>query len=276
VADSRQMRSVEADTMVARAALEPSDTDAEELDMTRTALITGGNRGLGRATAQGLAEQGLHVIVGARRAEAGRAAAAEIRAAGLSAEHVVLDVLDTAGIRMAAHQVRCAHGSLDILVNNAGILPEATAPGTELVDESLFRQTFATNLFGAVAVTEAFLPLLRAADHARIVNISSTMGSLADQTDPDSPYYAMVVPAYQASKAALNSLTIGLAKQLAGTEVAVTSVCPGFVQTDLAPVARTQAPLTAEQAARTVVDAALAPAGAGSGRFVGAAGTIPW
>jgi NAD(P)-dependent dehydrogenase (short-subunit alcohol dehydrogenase family) len=127
-----------------------------------------------------------------------------------------------------------------------------------------------------VSVIEAFLPLLRSGDHPRIVNVSSTMGSLADQTDPASPYYGTVVPAYQASKAALNSLTIGLSKLLTDTDVVVTSVCPGFVQTDLAPAAREFAPLTAEEAAQVVVDAAMAGPDAPSGRFLSSAGAVAW
>jgi NAD(P)-dependent dehydrogenase (short-subunit alcohol dehydrogenase family) len=244
--------------------------------MTTLALVTGGNRGLGFATARALAEHGAHVIIGARQHEAGHRAAEELRAAGLLAEHVVLDVDDPASVRAAAHHVGCRHGRLDVLVNNAGILPEATASGTEIVDAGLFRRTFETNLFGAVSAIEAFLPLLRSGEHPRIVNVSSTMGSLSDQTDPASPYYETVVPAYQASKAALNSLTIGLSKLLADTDVVVTSVCPGFIQTDLTPINRDQAPLTAEEAARAVVDAALAGPGAPSGRFLSAAGSVAW
>ncbi|MDQ4052664.1 MAG: SDR family oxidoreductase [Actinomycetota bacterium] len=240
------------------------------------ALVTGGNRGLGLATARALAEHGAHVIIGARRDDAGRQAVATLRDAGLSAEHIVLDVGDPASVRAAAHHVGCRHGRLDVLVNNAGILPEATAATTEVVDAALFRQTFETNLFGAVSVIEALLPLLRSGDQPRIVNVSSTMGSLSDQTDPASPYYGTVVPAYQASKAALNSLTIGLAKQLVDTDIVVTSVCPGFVQTDLAPAAREHAPLTADEAARVVVDAALAAPGAPSGRFLSAVGAVAW
>jgi NAD(P)-dependent dehydrogenase (short-subunit alcohol dehydrogenase family) len=243
--------------------------------MSTLALVTGGNRGLGLATARALAARGLHVIIGARHDDAGREAAAAIAASGHPAEHVVLDVDDAASVRAAAHRIGCAHGRLDLLVNNAGILPEAVVQGREVVDAELFRRTFTTNLFGAVTVTEAFLPLLRAGERARIVNVSSTMGSLTDQTDPESPYYDTVVPAYQASKAALNSLTIGLAKLLDGS-VTVTSVCPGFVRTDLAPVARQQAPLSADEAALVVVEAALAPAGTPSGRFVGASGEIAW
>jgi NAD(P)-dependent dehydrogenase (short-subunit alcohol dehydrogenase family) len=140
----------------------------------------------------------------------------------------------------------------------------------------MFRSTYETNLFGAVAVLEAFLPLLRRSEGGRIVNITSTMGSLTDQTDPSSPYYGMVLPAYQSSKAALNNVTIGLAKALVDTPIKVTSVCPGWVQTDLAPGNREQAPLTAEQAAEVVHRAATLPSDGRSGTFVDAHGVVPW
>ena len=139
------------------------------------------------------------------------------------------------------------------------MLPEATSQAAEVVDLGLFQQTYATNVFGPVAVLEAFLPQLRRSPQGRIVNVSSTMGSLTDQTDPRSPYYDMIVPAYQSSKAALNSITIMLAKALADTSIKVSSVCPGFVQTDLTPINREQAPLTVTQAAKVVVSAAPCP-----------------
>ena len=100
------------------------------------------------------------------------------------------------------------------------------------------------------------------------MNVTTTMGSLTDQTDPESPYYGMVVPAYQASKAALNNVTIALVKTLADTPIKVTSVCPGFVQTELTPVNRTQAPVTAAEAAPMHGDAALGGGEGGSGRVV--------
>lgn len=102
------------------------------------------------------------------------------------------------------------------------------------------------------------------------------MASLADQNDPDSAYYGMVVPAYQSSKAALNNITIALAKALADTPIKITSVCPGFVQTDLTPINREQAPLTATQAAAVVVRAATLPGEAPSGTFIDSNGTVPW
>lgn len=156
------------------------------------------------------------------------------------------------------------------------MLPEATSQAAEVVDLGLFQQTYATNVFGPVAVLEAFLPQLRRSPQGRIVNVSSTMGSLTDQTDPRSPYYDMIVPAYQSSKAALNSITIMLAKALADTSIKVSSVCPGFVQTDLTPINREQAPLTVTQAAKVVVSAATLPDDARSGTFIDSDGIVPW
>jgi NAD(P)-dependent dehydrogenase (short-subunit alcohol dehydrogenase family) len=233
-----------------------------------TALVTGGNRGLGLATVRALAAHGMTVLLAGRDPARASRAAAELRADGLDVTGLVLDVTDPASIAAARARVP----RLDVLVNNAGILPEATAEH----GVARFRETFEVNVFGPVAVTEAFLPLLRAGGAGRVVNVSSRMGSLADQLDPASPYHGLVLPAYQSSKAALNSVTIGLAKALAGTGIVVTAVCPGFVRTDLTPGNREQAPLSAQEAAGVVVAAATAPAGTPSGRFVDATGPVPW
>ena len=175
----------------------------------------------------------------------------------------------------AVERVTREHGRVDILVNNAGILPEATAAEADQpLDLDLFNRTFSTNVLGAVAVTQAFLPLLRASDAGRIVNVSSTMGSLSDQVNPESPYYGLVVPAYQTSKAALNGLTIALSKALAGSAIKVNSVCPGWVQTDLGgPDNRAAAPTSADEAAHVVVRAALLGPAGPSGTFFDDAGT---
>jgi NAD(P)-dependent dehydrogenase (short-subunit alcohol dehydrogenase family) len=196
------------------------------------ALITGASRGLGLEVARQLGGAGIRTLVGARNPETGERAVAGLRRQGLEAEVIALDVDSKASIAAAARRVADDHGRLDILVNNAGILPEATAPeATRPLDVALFKKTFETNLFGAVAVTQSFLPLLQQSPAGRIVNVSSTMGSLSDQTNPSSPYYGLVMPAYQTSKAALNGLTIALAKALADTPIKVSSVCPGWVQT---------------------------------------------
>lgn len=243
----------------------------------KVALVTGASRGIGEATARRLAQGGVHVILTARRPEDLQAHVDRLAAAGHSASALQLDVTDRDSVQRAADAVAAAHGHLDVLVNNAGVLPEvANAEPTEVVDLEMFRTTYETNVLGAVAVLEAFLPLLRKSEAARIVNVTSTMGSLTDQTDPESPYYGTVVPAYQSSKAALNSVTIALAKALADTAIKVTSICPGFVQTDLTPISRDNAPTTADQAAEVVHRAATLPDEAPSGTFFDANGPVPW
>lgn len=244
--------------------------------MSKTALITGANRGLGFEVARQLGQAGYTVVIGARDPQKGNEAAELLREDGLDAESVVLDVVDAASVERAADELRERHGSIDVLVNNAGILPEATAGAGEAVDAGLFRQTFDTNLIGAVSVTEQLLPLLRESPAGRIVNVSSTMGSLVDQGNPESPYYSMIVPAYQASKAALNSVTISLSKALADTPIKVNAVCPGFVQTDLTPVNREQAPLSAADAGRVVVRYALVDDDGPSGGFFDQEAKVAW
>ncbi|WP_022892984.1 SDR family NAD(P)-dependent oxidoreductase [Agromyces subbeticus] len=245
--------------------------------MSTIALVTGANRGLGLATATALARTGALVIIAGRDLAAVSAAADALVEQGLSAEPLVLDVASPTSVAAGAAAIESRHGRLDILVNNAGILPEATSEGDhEFVDLGAFARTFETNVLGVATVTEKFLPLLRRSDAGRIVNVSSTMGSLSDQSDASSPYYSSVVPAYQASKAAVNSMTIGLSKQLAGTKLKVTAVCPGWVQTDLAPGNRDQAPTTADEAARIVVTAATLPEHAASGTFIDSAGPVGW
>ena len=165
------------------------------------ALVTGSTRGLGRATAQALARAGHTVIVTGRDGDDVRRSCSSMDVPDDAVDGIVMDVRDSDSIAAAVNCVRDAHGRLDVLVNNAGILPEAGGPGTESqTTAELFHQTFATNVFGAVAVTEAFLPLLRASTAGRIVNVSSTMGSLTDQSDPASVYYAAGVPAYRSSR----------------------------------------------------------------------------
>ena len=254
-----------------------SPTMNGEASQMKVALVTGASRGIGRATARRLARDSHHVILTARDAGTVEDAADRLNREGFEASALQLDVTDTANVRAAAAQVGQRFGHLDVLVNNAGVLPEATnLEPPEIVDVAMFRRTFDTNLFGAVAVLEAFLPLLRKSPAGRIVNVTTTMGSLADQTDPKSRYYGMVVPAYQASKAALNNVTIALAKGLADTPVKVTSVCPGFVQTDLTPANREQAPLTPTEAAEVLHRAATLTDDAASGTFIDAAGLVPW
>src|SRR5918999_3405198 len=139
--------------------------------MTKVAVITGANRGLGFATARRLGQSGVHVIVGARTLARGEEAADRLRRDGVDAEPLHIDVNSPVSVQEAAEQVEQDHGRIDILVNNAGILPEATASNVGPLDLDLLTRTFETNLFGAVAVTKAFLPLLRKSAAGRIVNV---------------------------------------------------------------------------------------------------------
>jgi NAD(P)-dependent dehydrogenase (short-subunit alcohol dehydrogenase family) len=243
------------------------------------AFITGANKGLGFATAGQLGRAGVKVLVGARDAEKGETAADLLRKGDIDAEAIQIDVVDMSSVRRAAALVQEQHGHLDILINNAGILPEATGAdrATGPMDVSMFKDTFDTNVFGAVAVTEAFLPLLRSAPAARIVNVSSTMGSLGDQADPQSGYYRMALPAYQTSKAALNSMTIALSKALADTAVKVNAVCPGWVQTDLGGADnKAAAPMTADEGAIIITKMALIDDDGPTGGFFDQSGPVRW
>lgn len=243
----------------------------------KIALITGANKGIGLAAARRLARECGHVILAARKPDAGAEAADRLSREGLSASSLTMDVTDPSSIRAAAAEISERFGHLDVLVNNAGILPEATnTDPKEVLDLAMFEQTYATNVLGPVAVVEAFLPLIRKSTAGRIVNVSSTVGSLAHQTDPTSPWYSMVVPAYQSSKAALNAITVVLSKALADTQIKVTSVCPGWVQTDLAPGNKENAPLTPEQAGEVVARAATLGAADATGTFIDANGPVQW
>jgi len=246
--------------------------------MTKIAVITGANRGLGFATARRLSQSGVKVIVGARSRANGEDAVDRLRRDGLDPEPLHIDIDSPASVREAAELVDREHGRIDILVNNAGILPEATASNVDRpLDLRLVRETFETNVFGTISVTNEFLPLLRRSASGRIVNVSSTMGSLTDQTDPSSPYYGLLVPAYQMSKAALNGLTIALSKALTDTSIKVNSVCPGWVQTDLGgPENRAAAPTTADEAAQIVVQMASIPDDGPTGQFVDRGGIVAW
>lgn len=235
----------------------------------RIALVTGGNKGIGLEIARQLAQAGVEVIVGARDESRGRAAVADLAAGGLSTDCVRIDLEDWQGIASAAEKVGAERGRLDILVNNAGIFDFADgAPGKASLEA--VRRVMETNFLGTLAVTQAFLPLLRRAPSARIVNLASSLGSLALNADPSSPYYANRFIGYNASKAALNMLTIQLNEELRGTSIAVNSVSPGFVKTDLTGYGV----MTPEEGARLPVRFALGDEG--SGRFTEPDGETPW
>lgn len=235
----------------------------------RIALVTGGNKGIGFETARKLSEAGVHVLLGSRDKDRGYAAAAALAKDGFSAESLHLDLDDAATIAAAAATIKGRFGRLDILVNNAGIFDFGdAAPGKASLDA--VRRVMEVNFIGALAVTQAMLPLLRAAPEARIVNLSSSMGSLAENADPEAPYYTQRFIGYNASKAALNMLTIQLHEELKSAGIKVNSVSPGFVKTDLTGYGE----ITPEEGARLPAEYALSADV--SGRFVEPNGPTPW
>jgi len=234
-----------------------------------TALVTGANKGIGLHIAEQLVAAGLSVYVGSRNAERGRAAAAQI---GAGARPLVIDVTDAASIAAAVSEV----GELDILVNNAGIGDDPRpAPDS---DTDSFRRIYETNVFGVVAVTNAFLPALRRSARPRIVNISSGTGSLARSTSPN-PQFAFGTggaAAYRSSKTALNALTVFYAQALAGDGFKVNALAPGLRATDLNALAAASGGDPAEAAAGAV-RLALLPDDGPTGEFISWDGTtVPW
>jgi NAD(P)-dependent dehydrogenase (short-subunit alcohol dehydrogenase family) len=233
---------------------------------TSAALVTGANKGIGQQIAHQLADAGLTVYVGSRDPARGERAAAEI---GGDARPLVLDVTDAASIDAAARQV----STLDILVNNAGISGDGQTADQE--DLGSFRRIYETNVFGAVAVTNAFLPALRRSAHPRIVNISSGTGSLTWATGPQFPHRGTYA-AYRSSKAALNALTVYYAHALADDGVKVNALAPGLRRTDLNATAAASEGDPAEAAAGAV-RLALLPDDGPTGEFFSWDGTpVPW
>jgi NAD(P)-dependent dehydrogenase (short-subunit alcohol dehydrogenase family) len=233
------------------------------------ALVTGANKGIGLEIARQLAQAGICAIVGARDAGRAKAAVRDITSSGAEAGFVSLDLDDWASADRAAAEIAAQWGRLDILVNNAGIFDPADGP-PGAASLTAVERVMRTNFLGTLAVTQAMLPLLRAAPAARIVNVSSSLGSLALNGDPTSTYYSAQFIGYNASKAALNMLTVQLHEALRGTGIVVNSVSPGFVKTDLTGYGT----MTPEEGARLPVHYALSAET--SGGFVEPGGRTPW
>jgi NAD(P)-dependent dehydrogenase (short-subunit alcohol dehydrogenase family) len=241
--------------------------------MTRIALVTGANKGIGFEVARQLGQQGISVLLGCRDGDRGRRASDELCADGIDARPLDLDVTDPASIAAAAHEVDEIYGRLDILVNNAGISREHPRLAPSEVPVSRLIETFGTNVFAVVEVTNAFLPLLRRSPSARIVNQSSAMGSLTLAADPSSAYATLTLLAYNSSKAALNAITLDYAKELRDTAIKVNAADPGYCSTDLN---GHQGYRTAAQGAGAAVTLATLPDDGPSGSFAGDAGPVPW
>ncbi|WP_347555736.1 SDR family oxidoreductase [Robbsia sp. KACC 23696] len=238
----------------------------------RIALVTGANKGIGLEIARQLAEAGVTVFIGARDVARGNAAVEDLAAQGLKSRAIALDLDDESSLAAAADTLSQAHGHLDILVNNAGIVDwDDGVPSRASL--TAVRRVMEVNFFGTLAVTQAMLPLLLKSTAARIVNLSSALGSLTMNGDPSSPYYAAQLIGYNASKAAMNMLTVQLGEELRGTPHVVNSVSPGYVKTDLT---GGKGFLTPEQAAIVPVRYALLGTDAVSGKFVDADGEAAW
>jgi NAD(P)-dependent dehydrogenase (short-subunit alcohol dehydrogenase family) len=246
------------------------------------ALVTGANQGIGLQIAKDMVAHGFTVLVGSRNLERGEAAAKEI---GPDARALQLDVTNQASIAAAQRQIRKEFGRLDVLVNNAAIsntskrpdmsiaeYAKLTRPSNVSLDE--VRAVWETNVFGVLAVYQAMLPLLQEAPAARIVNVSSGVGSLTMNSDPACTWRPIFGPVYPASKTALNAMTLAMAIELESTGIKVNAVSPGFTKTNLNNYAGTE---TVEEGAREAVRVALLGPDGPTGTFTHAKlGTLPW
>ena len=235
------------------------------------ALVTGANKGIGYEIAAGLGARGWKVGVGARDDEQRADAVAKLQAAGVDAFGVPLDVTDDASVAAAAALVEEQAGGLDVLVNNAGITGGAPQSPTT-VDPATVLRVVDTNVVGVIRVTNAVLPLLRRSASPRIVNMSSSVGSLARQTTPGAET-GPISGAYSPSKTFLNAVTVQYAKELADTPILVNAGCPGFCATDLNGFRGHRTPA---QGAAIALHLATLPDDGPSGGFFEDDGAVPW
>ena len=241
-------------------------------------LITGANKSIGFETARQLLQKGYYVYLGSRTMENGKEAVEKLKAEGLdNVEAVQIDVADGESVKAARAEVGRKTDVLDVLINNAGIsggMPQ-TALGASIEQ---FKKVFDTNLYGVVRVTQAFIDLVKKSVEPRIVNVSSSQGSLTLASDPSHPYYNHKGAVYQPSKSALNMYTIALAYELKDTPVKVNLVDPGFIKTDFNNHRGTG---TVEEAGARILKYATIGADGPTGKFFSeeynpATGEVPW
>ena len=231
----------------------------------KIAIVTGGNRGIGREIARQLMKEDVFVVIGARDKVKGERAVEELKRDGPHVATFALDVSDTRSVQRFVQHVEKNHGAPGILVNNAGIYPESTDAKVVDTPTAMWRETFETNLFGAVRMCREIVPRMRKLRHGRIVNISSGLGQLQQMGEGS--------PAYRVSKAALNALTRTLATEVAGSGILVNSMTPGWVQTDMG---GEEAPRSVEEGADTAVWLCLLPSNGPTGQFFRDRKQIPW
>jgi NAD(P)-dependent dehydrogenase (short-subunit alcohol dehydrogenase family) len=245
------------------------------METRKVALITGANRGLGLETARRIGKTGISVLVTARKQSDAHHAEVTLRAEGVDAHALELDVTKSSDIERARALIEARFQKLDILVNNAGIHLDGAWFGntTSSVSIGALHETFETNFFAVVELTRALLPLIKKSQAGRIVNVSSVMASLAMHADKTSMIYSAKPFAYDASKAALNSFTLHLAHELRDTHVRVNSAHPGWVRTSMG---GTDAAMSVEEGASTIVNLALAGADSPHGVFLHLGSALPW
>jgi len=237
----------------------------------RIALITGANKGIGLEVARQLGKAGYRILLGARDKARGVEAARTLQNEGIDVRYVAIDLSDNASLKATATDIEANEGHIDVLVNNAGIAVQGDGlPG--VTDLDVVRQTFETNFFGTIAVTQALLPLVKKSASGRIVNVSSGLGSLTLNADPDWDYAAVKITGYNSSKAALNMFTVLLAAELKDLGIKVNAVNPGYTATDLNGHSGHQ---TIEEGAAETVRIALLP-DSPTGGFTSTEGVDPW
>jgi len=242
-----------------------------ELFQGDIALVTGANKGIGYEIARGLGAKKITVLAGARDEARGQAAVAKLNAEGTDARFIKLDVTDQATIRHAAEWIEKEFGRLDILINNAGIAEWGLKPSN--VDLGKVREVYETNFFGPVALIQGMLPLLKKSKHGRIVNVSSSLGSITISSDLNSPFADFLALGYNTSKSALNSMTIQFAKELRNTPIKVNAICPGYCATD---INGNSGPRSAAQGAVAAIQYATLGEDGPTGGYFNDEGRVPW
>ena len=237
----------------------------------KVVLITGANKGIGFEVARQIGKAGWTVLAAARNEELGTKAAATLQAEGLDVRFIHLDVSSPESARAAAATVQKQFGRLDLLINNAGIAPAGDGLPSKVSLEAL-TTVMQTNFVGAVAVTQAMLPLLRQAGKAQVINVSSGLGSVSLHNDPTWAFAPVKVLAYCASKAAMNMFTVQLAYEFRDGSIAVNSVNPGYTATDLN---GHSGPQSIEEGAAEIVRVALLESPV-SAKFLETGGELTW
>ncbi len=234
------------------------------MSIAKTAIVTGANRGIGLEITRQLVKEGIRVVMGSRDPVKGERACASLKAGELAVVHP-LEVNDTRSVRRFVEFVEREFGAPAILVNNAGTYPEESDAQVVSTKTSLWRETFETNLFGAVRMCREVVPLMQRVAYGRIVNMSSGLGQLSKMGGGSA--------AYRASKAALNALTATLAAEVKGQGILVNSMSPGWVRTDMG---GPDAPRSVAEGADTAVWLATLPSSGPTGQFFRDRKPIPW